>query len=241
MKKILVLICLIFTFHSVANAQAAILVLLFGESVASENFYFSIKAGENMSFLSGTENTKPRFGINFGLIATIKLSDKWYLAPEFTPLSPKGAKDMPYRLTGDPELDFLLQGSNSGVRELNYIDIPVMLQYRFNERFRISAGPQFSILTSAEDIFDAKIFGDDKLVYTDNLKSELNNIDYSFNFDIGYSISTARSGKGLDIGVRYSLGLSDIVENNAGSAIKNSVFQLYLGFPFIVTSDEKEE
>ncbi len=240
MKKILVLICLLFTFQSVANAQAALLVLLFGESVASENFYFSIKAGENMSFLSGTENTKPRYGINFGLIANIKLSDKWYLAPEFTPLSPKGAKDMPYRLSGNSDLDDVLQGSNSGLRELNYIDIPLMLQYRFNKRFHISAGPQLSILTSATDIFDAKVFGDDKLVYEDNLESELNTLDYSFNFEIGYSISTARGGKGLDIGARYSMGLSDMVKNNSGSALKNSVVQLYVGFPFIIVPDEKK-
>ncbi len=69
---------------------------------------------------------------------------------------------------------------SSGTRELNYIDIPVMLQYRFNEKFRISAGPQISILTSASDIFDAQISGEDKLIYNDDLESELISTMMSF-------------------------------------------------------------
>jgi hypothetical protein len=52
MKKLLIL-ALITTIllPGIAYSQAAILVLLFGNKVASENFYFSLKMGGNYSTL----------------------------------------------------------------------------------------------------------------------------------------------------------------------------------------------
>jgi hypothetical protein len=110
MKKLLIL-ALITTIllPGIAYSQAAILVLLFGDKVASENFYFSLKMGGNYSTLSGIDDASYKLGLSFGLVATIKLSDKWYIVPEFSAISNKGAEDVPLLPTGDPNLDALLQ------------------------------------------------------------------------------------------------------------------------------------
>ena len=48
MKKVLYLVFLfLFAGQGMVKGQAALLVLIFGERVASENFYFSLKAGAN--------------------------------------------------------------------------------------------------------------------------------------------------------------------------------------------------
>ncbi len=83
-----------------AHSQAALLVLLFGDKVASENFYFSLKVGANVADVSGVDGGSVATGLNFGLLGTIKISDKFRLVPEFAPLSRKGVKNIPYIPSG---------------------------------------------------------------------------------------------------------------------------------------------
>jgi hypothetical protein len=78
---------------------------LFGDKVASENFYFSLKVGANVSNLGGVSDLSSRTGLNFGLLSTIKLNDDFYLVPEFPPISRKGAKGIPYPGSGPLPID----------------------------------------------------------------------------------------------------------------------------------------
>ena len=94
---------------SVIHGQAALLVLLFGEKVASENFYFSLKAVTNYSTTSNIDHAKYNWGYNFGLGMNIKLNDKLLITPDFMPLSNKGAKNVVPLLTGNSDLDALFQ------------------------------------------------------------------------------------------------------------------------------------
>ncbi len=50
------LIAAIFAIPPTARSQAALLVLLVGEDVASENFYFSLKLGGNLADLYPIQN-----------------------------------------------------------------------------------------------------------------------------------------------------------------------------------------
>ena len=54
-------------FSGTASGQAALLVLIFGEKAATENFHFSLKAGVNYSIINGYEEGTNRIGANFGL------------------------------------------------------------------------------------------------------------------------------------------------------------------------------
>jgi hypothetical protein len=228
------------TIPTTARSQAALLVLLFGDMVASENFYFSLKLGGNVSTLSGIDNSKMADGLNFGVMASIKLSKEFYLVPEFMALSPKGVKNIPFRSTGNASLDQAIQPTTSTAKELNYIDIPIVAKYYITKSLGIELGPQVSILTSGKDIFRGKIKEDDDLVYSDNIKSSLNTFDVGVVAGLTYSLWDARKGKGLFIHARYAYGFMDIVKDNPGSAQRNSVFQLSVSFPFINPPDEKE-
>ncbi len=238
MKKLMLIFGMILAFSQAVYGQAAILVLLFGDKVASENFYFSLKAGANITNISNTEAEKKNIGFNFGLVANIKLSDRLSLVPEFAPLSPKGNRDVPIMSTGDPALDSLLINPDKTQRKLNYIDVPVILRYKVAERFFIGVGPQIGFLTSAVDIYQSSPLDGNPLTYEKNIKSKLNSIDYGLVFDAMYSVSNLLGGKGIDFHLRYYWGMADILKDNTGSALNNHVFHITASFPFI--EDKKE-
>lgn len=224
MKKIVLLLALLVITAKV-HSQAALLVLLLGDKVATENFYFSLKAGANFSNLNGFENTNMRPGAHFGLVATIKINDTFYLAPEFTPLSRKGAKNIPVTH---------IQNSlpENTQRTLNYIDIPIVARYYVHERIGLGAGPQFSLLTSANDQYTADLEGEE-VEYSIDIKDDLNPFEFGLVFDITFTAWKARKGKGLNIHARYAHGLTNILESSSNETLTNSFFQISASFPFV--------
>ena len=240
MKKFILSMMFIIFLAPLVRGQAALLVLLFGDKVASEELHFSLKLGANVGNLSGIDGTETHWGPNFGLLVNIKLSDKFSLIPEFSPLSKKGAKNIPLVVTGNPNLDALLANSPKSKRTLEYIDLAVVGRYNINDRLSVGAGPYMGILTGATDVYTATAIEDDDLNYKDNIKSQLNSLDFGAIFEVTYKLSKARGGKGLAVHVRYQLGLTDIVKDNVGDAVTNSCFQLTVSFPFIKDEGKKE-
>ena len=221
------------TYTTPCNAQAAILVLLFGEKVASENFYFSLKVGVNVADVSGVDDGSVATGINFGLLATIKISDRFSLIPEFAPLSRKGVKNIPYLPSGIAELDNLITPPSASQMSLNYIDIPVIAKYQLSEKLSIGTGPQFGILTSSSNTYDNVVQPDDVLRYTQESQLSWNTFDFGWAFELTYGLGQVREGRGLNLHARYTRGLTDILQDNPGDAVNNSVFQFFVSLPFI--------
>ena len=220
------------------QGQAAILAILLGDKVASENFYFSFKLGANIGTVQGIEGVgyKPR--LNFGLLANIRLTDKLFLIPEFSALSGKGAKDIPYISSGIGELDELIGESTDAHMRLNYIDMPVILRYQVKDRLHLGTGPQFGYLTSAKMVYDSNVQADDRLIYLQGSQLEWNSFDFGWTAEAMYRISKAFRGKTIDIHARYTYGITDIIKDNTGDAVTNSVFQVAISLPFIVDQEK---
>lgn len=221
-----------------SHGQAALLVLLFGDKVASENFFFSLKFGANFADVTGIDDTKMKLGWNFGLLANIKLSDRFSLVPEFAPLSQKGAKNIPYLPSGDPALDNLVAPPDDARMNLNYIDVPVIARYQVSERFALGTGPQFGFLTSSSNDYSKSLNDDDQLKYSQASQVSWNWFDVGWAFELMYSLGDARGGKGINVHARYTLGLLDIIKDNPSSSVRNSVFQFFVSFPFIELAEE---
>ncbi|MCK5136914.1 MAG: PorT family protein [Bacteroidales bacterium] len=215
------------------RGQAALLVLIFGDKVATENFNFSLKLGGNYSIIHGYEDGKNGFSLNFGLVNNIRLTEKLSLIPEFLPLSPRGISDVPLLSTGDPDLDDLLIDPHSSDRKLNYIDIPVLLRVKLGERFNISAGPQISFLTGATDTYKSSPINGTVLTVELDIKSELNTIDAGAVIDFEYILVPPVGGKGINIYVRYSRGFVDLLKENSGDRYTTSIIQFGATFPFV--------
>lgn len=234
MKRILFSFLLIVTFSSgLVKGQAALLVLIFGEKAATENFHFSLKAGVNYSIISNIEEGKNRTGFTFGLVNNIKLTEKFSLLPEFIALSPRGAQDIPTLSTGIPELDELLGNPEFTDRKLNYIDIPVLVKYHISKRWSISAGPQISFLVSATDIYRSSPIDGLTLKSELDIKDAFNNIDLAAVLDLTFVVSEPVNGKGFNLFARYGWGFMDILKENDGDAYRNSTLQFGATFPFV--------
>jgi len=234
MKKILFSLILIAIFSTgVVKGQAALLVLIFGEKAATENFHFSLKAGLNYSMITNIEEGRNRTGFTFGLVNNIKLSERFSLLPEFIALSPRGATDIPTLSTGIPELDDLLGNPEFTDRKLSYLDIPVLVKYHINDRWSVSAGPQISFLIDATDVYRSSPVEGITLKTELDIKDSFNNIDLAAVIDLTFVVSKPVNGKGFNLFARYGLGFIDILKENDGDPHHNSTFQFGATFPFV--------
>lgn len=232
-KYILTFLFFLILSSAAVQGQAALLVLIFGDKVATDNFNFSLKLGANYSIIHGYEDGKNAMSLNFGLVNNIKLTEKLSLIPEFLPMAARGIKDVPLLSTGDPDLDDLLVDPNSSDRKLNYIDIPVLLKLKLGDRFSIAAGPQISFLTGATDTYKSSPIDDVILTTELDIKSELNTIDAGAVIDFEYILVPPKGGKGINLYIRYGKGFVDLVKESSGTKYTTSMIQFGATFPFV--------
>ena len=221
-----------------ANAQAALLVLLFGDKVASENFFFSLKGGLNFTNVTGVDGSKYKQGWNFGLVANIKINDRFYLMPEFAPLSQKGAKNVPYVPSGDPALDNLIAPPDDARLNFNYIDVPVIAKFFLTDQLSIGTGPQFGFQTSASLDFERALNDEDRLQYSQASLVDWNRFDVGWAAEVTFGLGDARDGRGINFHARYTFGLMDTIKDNPGGAVRNSTFQFFVSLPFINVEED---
>lgn len=183
----------------------SIAFLLLSVAVQSQHINLGIKGGLNAYTILGNDNYayKPKLSFNAGLLGHIHINSHFAIQPEVV-YSRQGTT---YK---DADVDNALK--------LNYVNIPVIFQYMFDNGFRIQAGPQLGILTNAN-----LVTGD-----TDtDLRADYKSTD--FGVSVGMSYVKPLTGFGIDI--RYNHGLTNI---NSTDAIKsyNSGVQLGIFFLF---------
>ena len=219
-----------------AKGQAGLLVLILGDKVATENFYLSIDGALNISTLPGLDEYQTSVGVNYGLGVHIKLSDKWFLKPEFKPLSRKGARKV------DPitevASDFTIDETKI---KMNYIDFPVLIQYNITPELFVSAGPQISFVTDVNQyIYGTQPNGLETTVKT-NTTSFFNKTNFSFPVEAGYCfvLTNKKSSSKLKVNVfaRYEYGFMEIFKDPAVGSAYVSLFQAGLSLPFIKSAE----
>ncbi len=168
---------------------------------ASAQVQPGIKAGVNIYSLVGDDvDVNSTVGLHFGGLAHIHMSEVLALQPELV-FSMQGAK----------------AADNDDARlNLNYLNIPVLLQYMFGDGFRVQAGPQIGFLLSAKQKLD-----DTSVDVKDGFKS----IDFSIPVGISYKRA---SGFGVDL--RYAFGVSNI--NDGDDKITNGGLQFGVFYQF---------
>lgn len=180
------------------NLIAVLLACMITGAASAQSVNIGIKGGLNLYTIGGDSDEfydyKPSFHI--GLLGHIHLADNFALQPELV-FSAQGAK-----YESDQKLN------------LNYINVPVLFQYMFDNGFRLQAGPQVGFLVSAE------ADGTD-------IKDNLNGTDFGISF--GASYVNPESNFGFD--ARYNHGLSNFSENEDIDAF-NRGFQLGVFYLF---------
>ena len=190
-------------------------------SQAQKHASFGIKAGFNSSNFRATGLEAAVFktinSFHLGGLVQIPLTQQFYIQPELL-YSEQGTQ---YQTTYDAD-------DVGGIKDkwyLNYMNVPLLLQYRLKHGFGLETGPQVGFLLNAKrkDVYN------DYSNYEQEITEQLNDIDFSWVFN-----STYQTKFGFGIYVRYNLGLSEINDGIfiSSTSLKNKVFQLGLFYVF---------
>ena len=180
-----------------------LIVLLFQNSIA-QRADFGIKAGLNLSTLRTESNIYSyNAGMNLGVLCHLHIFTHFAIQPELL-----------FSMQGAERKNTIYKNN----LKLNYVNLPILAIYMFENGFRIETGPQPGFLVSAKNNFGG--------TETD-IKNDIQGADLSWAFGAGY-ISKRRIGGDI----RYNLGLSRVNKNGNNTDLKNGVFQFDIFYQF---------
>ena len=134
--------------------------LAFSLGAQAQLVKFGLKGGLNYANLTGAEiQTDAITSYHVGLVAEVKLTDKFKVQPELL-YSTQGAS---YDRAGE---EF--------INELGYLAIPVLAKISLSDAFTLELGPQAAFLLSEKDNFDVK---------------DSKTFDFSVNAGLGFNIT----------------------------------------------------
>ncbi|MEP7197071.1 MAG: porin family protein [Saprospiraceae bacterium] len=173
----------------------ALLTLL--GSAQSQHINIGIKGGLNIYTVNGNNYSKKsqKIAYNLGLLGHIHLKKDLALQPEIV-YSVQGIK---YENNGN-KVDL----------QLNYVNIPVLLQYMFDNGFRLELGPQLGVLVNAKNKVGSS---------NADVSSNFKNID----FGVAVGMSYVKPSTGFGIDVRYNYGFANINTSNSINAYNRGV------------------
>jgi hypothetical protein len=176
-------------------------------SFAQGFFHVGVKGGANMYKIDGKSFSQEfKYGYNAGIFSEINFSKKLGIQPEILwnqAQTRTTAKFHDMYNNGLAEL--------KGVK-LNYLSIPVLLNYSPSRLLTLQAGPQFGVLINK----------DQRLL--DNGRQAFKSGDLSMLGGVQLNIG------GIKLGGRYVVGLMNINDIDNQDKWKNQGFQLYAGF-----------
>ena len=204
---------------------AALAVLVFGftnaqdEVKATSEVKFGAKGGINLANIVGDDagDANMFVGFNAGFFVEIPVTDKLTIQPEIL-YSAQGSKsEGPLNIEGDIY-------DVKATLKMNYINVPVMFKYQVADKFSLEAGPYVGFLVSAKVKAEVSGFGS----ATEDAKDLFKSTDFGLGLGMNYEFSDV-----IFANARYQAGLTEIGDSEAGgNSVKNSVFQIGLGFRF---------
>lgn len=203
-------------------------VVAFGFAAKAQEIRFGIKAGPNISSYIGkdADDAEAKAGFHAGILAEFKFTDKISLQPEIL-YSEQGAQSEYAGFDSDGVYDEKLTSRQ------NYITVPIMAKYYIIPGLSVEAGPQVGFLVGSEYEFE-KTYNWLGFEFTET--ATLDAKDFHKKVDFGAAVGAAYDMSfGLFFGARYYAGLTNIGDPEEGereSKVKNSVFQLSVGYKF---------
>ncbi len=184
---------------------------------------FGVKAGLNLSNISNTStavDTKMKTGFYAGVTATFPITESYSIKPELV-YNQMGAKTDLYDFGG-------IIGQVSTTTKLDYLSLPIMLQYNLPSNLYLEVGPEFSYMLSSNQTLNTVFLSPSTDI----------NMDYLNRFNVGAGVGAGlKINENLGINARYTFGLTGIgkdgnVTDYVLSNSKNNNLQVGLDFNF---------
>jgi len=184
-----------------------VLVAFFMAQTAMAQFGVGLKAGANITKVEGKSfKDEFRYGYHLGGFAEIGLGDKLSIQPEVLFNQFQTRVDSTFRSVYNVRF-----AENRDIK-LNYLSIPILLNYKLGKSLSLQAGPQYAILMQK----------DKNLLQ--NGREAFNSGDFSVLGGAQIKISKLR------LSGRYFVGLNNINDIDNQNKWKNQGFQLSAGF-----------
>lgn len=190
---------------------SVLIAFVFLTQAAMAQLNFGIKAGTNISKIDGKSfKDEFQYGYLLGGFAEVGLGGKLSLQPEVL--------FNQYKTKVDTTFNAIYQNAlhdvTSGDVKLNYLSIPLVLNYKLGNVLSLQAGPQFGILMNQDNTL------------LENGKNAFQNGDFSMLGGAQISISKLR------LTGRYAVGLNNINDIDNKDKWRSQAFQLSAGFAF---------
>ncbi len=186
-----------------------LIACVFLTQAAMAQLKFGLKAGANISKVDGKSfKDEFRYGYHAGGFVEIGLGGKLSLQPEVLFNQYQTRVDSSFKNVYQNAFNF---SGNRDVK-LNYLSVPVLLNYKLANIFSLQVGPQFGILI------------DQDKTLLNNGKEAFSKGDFSMLAGAQVNISKLR------LSGRYVLGLNNINDIDDQNKWKNQGFQVSLGF-----------
>lgn len=187
----------------------------------SKEIRFGVKTGLNLANITNTDEGKVRASFHIGGVAEFAVNESFSIQPELI-YSRQGSKATMNIYESETIVNV------DAVMKLDYINIPVMAKYYIKDGFSIQAGPQVGFVVKAEAEAETSVMGM-TVKASESMKSEVSSVDFGVNFGLGYELPV-----GVFFDARYNLGITKVNSESFDSMknIKNSVFQLSVGYKF---------
>ena len=200
---------LIFVFVLLGNAanSQVIVSLLLGDVLNSGKVEFGLDGGLNLSTISGVDHGNYSSDFNLGFYFDIKTKNpSWLFHTGVIVKSAMGIDNLPVYSLNNEALDNAFIGGSVD-RKLKYFNVPFMMKYKLSKSFYIEGGTMLGLRTKCFDTFKNRVRESDDLTYKLEISGNYHRIDAGIITGIGYRLM---GGNGMNLGVRYYLGLVDI-------------------------------
>ncbi|MFP5439822.1 MAG: porin family protein [Bacteroidia bacterium] len=183
-----------------------------GATGGSTSPSFGVKGGVNFATINGSDFDSPDSRTSFH----VGVFGEFPIAPDLFSIQVEAL----YSGQGfETDVDGGIFGGSGKVEyQLDYINVPVLAKFYIVKGLSLEAGPQFSFKVNEE--IDANPNANSGDLDLNEAK------DFEFGVSGGLSFETPL---GIFATARYNQGLTDIIEDRD---VKNSVFQLGVGFKF---------
>ncbi|HEU4471349.1 MAG TPA: porin family protein [Flavisolibacter sp.] len=188
---------------------SVLLISVLFAQAAMAQFRLGIKGGANITKIEGKAFREEfKYGYHLGGFAEIGLGGRLSIQPEVLFNQFQTTADTSFRNVYENAVNF----SNYRDVKLNYLSIPLMLNYKVGSLLTLQAGPQFGILI------------DQSKNLLENGEEAFKNGDFSLAGGAVITISKLR------LTGRYFAGLSNVSDISDQNKWKNQGFQLSVGF-----------
>jgi outer membrane protein with beta-barrel domain len=174
----------------------------------------SVSFAQGVGFKAGTNITKIdgkgfkdefRYGYSLGGLAALYFNNKWGIQPEVLWNQ--------YQTKTSNDFDEVIPNGTNDLKnvKLNYLSIPLLLNFRPASFITFQAGPQFGVLINK----DQGLLKNGQQAFKSGDLSMLGGVQLNFG--------------GLRVGGRYQVSLNSISDLDNSSDWKNQGFQIYAG------------